>query len=314
MARRTRMVPGAPNDRAPAVRTPDRCFIPLITALALLVTLVTAGAAHAREDGAPATALGRGDAVRASAVGTSGLYFNPAGMGLIHQYQFEAGYGWQEPRDGHTFNAAAVDSRTNNAVAMGVAYGFINSEASGGERDGHRIRGALATGHRWQSFGFQVGVGVHYLTLDNGIAEDGEVKFLTLDAGMIFEIAQMLRIGVVGQNLIDTKSLGEAPRKVGLGVSAVFDTVEFSFDTDLDVQSDPDGDVLPTYHLGAQAMLGESVVARAGYNMEGETDAKRITAGLGYVSPVLAADASMGKRLDDADGWLVSVAFRYFLP
>ena len=50
----------------------------------LCLTLTPAAAnAQAREDGAPAEALGVGDHMRASAWGPAALYFNPAGMSLV---------------------------------------------------------------------------------------------------------------------------------------------------------------------------------------------------------------------------------------
>lgn len=293
---------------------------PLAISLAavFLATLALPTApARAREDGAPAASLGMADAVTSSAVGTAGLYYNPAGMGLAHQYQFEAGYTFEEDRAGHTFGAGAVDSRTNPALAMGIGYAFINSELNGADRGGHRIRGGLATGHSWQNVGFQIGLGGHYLSLDRGDAV-GDARFFTLDAGMILTFAQVFRIGVAAQNLIDTKAADEAPRRVNVGASVVIQQFEIAFDTELDLQTCEELDtcdgVTPSYRVGGQALLGESVVTRLGFQADGVTDGRSVTAGLGYVSKVLAADVSIAKRVDHPDGWLASVALRYFLP
>ena len=62
---------------------------------AFLAIATLALPATAREDGAPARALGMGDAVRALGFGTSGLYYNPATMSQGVQYAIDAGYGYR---------------------------------------------------------------------------------------------------------------------------------------------------------------------------------------------------------------------------
>jgi hypothetical protein len=122
---------------------------------ALVASALAAPPAAAREDGAPAAALGLADAVRSSATGAAGLYFNPAGMGLNHQYSFEAGYSFTKDQPGHAVGASAVDSKTNPALAMGMAYTFITSEEGGGSRSGtphpRRARRRGTPGTPWPS-------------------------------------------------------------------------------------------------------------------------------------------------------------------
>jgi hypothetical protein len=70
---------------------------------------------------------------------------------------------------------------------------------------------------------------------------------------------RVVRIGVVGQNLINTKSVSEAPRKVGFGLTAILGKVEISFDTDLDLQTAPEQQahaLLRVRHPGAAGRLG----------------------------------------------------------
>ena len=290
----------------------------LIIALSLLLVPLSA---HAREEGAPAAALGIGDAVRATATGASGLFFNPAGIGLLSQYSLEAGYTFSEDMTGHALGASAVDSKTNAALAMGVGYAYLMGKEDEVNREGHQIRGAISSGWRWEDFAFRVGVGGRYLTIEN-TALGGE-EFFTLDAGLVMEIVQMFRIGVAAQNLIDTRTSAHrdanlnanprAPRNIGVGAALSIDAFQVSFDAAMDLQTDPK-DLFVEYGVGAQYLIANIVVMRAGFKMGGMEDHQTVTFGAGYVSEMLAADVSVAKRVDQDGGIVASFALRYFLP
>ena len=275
-----------------------------------LAILLAAPATMAREDGAPAAALGTADAVRATAVGAAGLYFNPAGMGIASQYAIEAGYSYSDVMESHAIGAAAVDSKTNQAFAMGVGYTFLLGQGAGYERDGHQIRGGVAGGWDFGEVEFRVGLGGRYLTLDRRTGADP--NFFTLDAGIIVEVMQLFRVGLVGQNLIDTKT-SYAPRQLGVGAAFTYEAFQASFDVNMDIQTDPEN-LFPVYSAGLQYLFSSVVVARAGVSLGGADDHTSVAFGLGYVSTSLAVDASFSKRTDIADGAVFSMALRYFLP
>jgi len=304
-AEKSTMERNVPNTRPCATKN--------IGALGLISALIIATAAPsamAREDGAPAAALGTADAVRATAVGASGLYFNPAGMGIASQYAIEAGYSYSDAMQSHAVGAAAVDSKTNQAFAMGVGYTFLLGQGEGYERDGHQIRGGLAGGWDFGEVEFRVGVGGRYLTLDRLAGSDP--NFFTLDAGIIVEIMQMFRVGLVGQNLIDTKT-DYAPRQLGAGAAATFEAFQASFDVNLDLQTDPEN-LFPHYSAGLQYLFGGIVVARAGVSFGGIEDHTSVAFGVGYVSTTLAVDAGFSTYVDVSGGSLFSMSLRYFLP
>lgn len=284
----------------------------LTIGLALAVTLAPTDA-HAREDGAPAAALGQADAVRASGVGTSALYFNPAGMSTIRQYSFEAGYSLlQDVTDGHAFGVSAVDSATNGNLAMGLGYNYITSKQGNVDRDGHSARFALATGYGGQDWSFSVGVGGRYLDLARG-GDTSDVEFFTVDAGLIFQLGNILRLGVAGQNLIDTKAISEAPRKVGFGAAARFSSLELSFDTELDIQTYED-ETPATFLVGAQYFFEQGIVVRAGFAADGLRDQNRFAVGASYVSATIGADLAYTRATDDSGDSIFSASFKYFLP
>lgn len=299
-----------------------RCARPVLGAAlggALFLAMAGEAPARLREDGAPAHALGMADAVRATATGSSGLFYNPAGIRLVRSYSFEGSYGFSGDRPGHAWSISGVDSRTNPQLALGVQGTWIDSEEGGLDRSGKRFRGGLASGAQWDGGSLQLGVGVHYLDLTKALSQDAgeaaaeQVEFLTMDAGMVLDLGGVLRIAAVAQNLVDTKSIEEAPRTVGFGATAAFSRFELSFDTELDLETVP-GEPTPSYAAGTQVLLGGAAVARAGYSTDGITGAKRIAGGLGYVSREMAADVGVSKRIEGPEDWLVSFGLRYFLP
>lgn len=277
----------------------------------VLVILLAASPAHAsREDGAPAAALGLADSVKASAVGASAIYFNPAGMSGARQFAVEAGYSFLDGMSGHSFGVAAVDSATNGSVAMGIGYSFITSAPDGVDRDGHNVRGALSTGYRGDSWSLFVGVGARYLTLTQSTSD---VEFFTVDAGLILTVGTVLRIGVTGQNLIDTKSIAEGPRKIGVGAAVNFDSLQLSVDADFDLMSKTD-EVTNSFSFGAQYLIQNMIVARVGFAIDGLTERNRFAVGLAYVSERIGADIAYSRTTADPGETIVSAAFKVFLP
>ena len=78
-------------------------------------------------------------------------------MGITSQYAIEAGR-YSDALQSHAIGAAAVDSKTNQAFAMGVGYTFLLGQNEGFERDGHQIRGGIAGGWDFGEVEFRVGM------------------------------------------------------------------------------------------------------------------------------------------------------------
>lgn len=287
--------------------------------LAVFILGVWTSEAQGRNDGAPASSVGMSGGAAASAVGSSALFYNPAGMSQIRQYVVEGGYSLSSELDGQALSVTAVDSRTNGGLALGMGYTKIYSEPDGIERNGNGIRGAIATGFRDQSFSFLVGLGGNYLKLVRGEVDTDEtlspddLDFFTVDAGVLLAIGSVLRLAAVGRNLVATDAPSEAPKEIGLGVAVSFGTMELTFDSDLDLDAMADETVV-TYRVGGQLLLGGSIVARAGLSIDGHDESKRLGLGLGYVSPLMAADLAFRKLVDQRGGTMVALAVRYFLP
>lgn len=307
-----------------------------ISSLVIALVLVSLPA-HARPDGAPTTSLGMADAVSASSVGVNALFFNPAGMTLAKQYVVEGNYVYNEHLDGHGMSAAAVDSKTNPVLGMGVAYTRMDSALGELDRAGNGIRGAVSGGHNAGGFGFHLGVGVNYGKLTIGeadlsavqeqeLTDAGEplpaaddVEFTTVDAGLLIQIVPTVRLAVVARNILDTaerdrpRQPDERPLEIGVGCALGFQQFEFTFDADMDSETDPEK-TLTHYKVGTQFLVGGSVVVRGGFSSDDHDDHDRLAFGLGYVDRVVAVDVGVRATIDVDDEFDAGISFRYFMP
>ena len=310
----------------------SRRICPLLLALLLLPAV-----AQARPDGASTTSLGMADAVSASAVGVNALYFNPAGMTLARQYVVEGNYVYNDHTGGHGMTAAAVDSKTNPVIGMGVAYTRIDSTLGNLDRAGNGIRGALSGGHSADGFGFHLGVGVNYGKLTIGepdltateeqeLIDAGEpvpfvddVEFTTVDAGLIIQVVPTIRLATVVRNILETtdgprpRQPDELPMEVGVGCALGFQQFELTFDADMDLETDPEK-TLTHYKVGTQFLVGGSVVVRGGFSSDDHDGHERLAFGLGYVDRVVAVDLGVRATVDVDDEFDAGISFRYFMP
>lgn len=295
----------------------------VVVALAADAVAPSPALARAREDGAPAQAMGTADAVTSSATGSSALFSNPAGMSRLQQYVLTTGYAFSNALSGHAVTVGAVDSATNGVVAMGGTYTYLTSKVGGLRRKGHDVRFGLSSGFRGQDFSLFVGVAGRYDAIvvgradTAGNAEHNDPKFFTLDAGLILQVGQMFRLGFAAQNLLDTKAVAEAPRRLRVGAGLQLDAFELTFDTDIDLQSQPagggKGPVL-SYAAGAQYLIAQIVVARAGFRYDGLDQNKRLTLGAGYVSRTFGVDVGFAQSLDEGADTAFTLGVNVFLP
>lgn len=274
--------------------------------------------AQIRDEGAPASALGSADALVASATGASAIFFNPAGINRLQQFSVETGYNFSNDLGGHSFTANSVDSKTNPALGMGLAYTHVISTLSGKERVGNTIRGVLATGYRSKELALSVGVGGRYSGLIVGEVDSpsqgaiDDVEYVTVDAGIMVELNGVFNIGVVGRNLIDSKHVAEAPRTVAFGLGGQFTSFQISADLSMDLQS-RDEPVL-AWAAGFQALLDQGLIFRAGYDGGGLSGHNRISGGFGYVSQAMSIDMSIRQGIENTGDTAFSASLKVFIP
>ncbi|MFT5429543.1 MAG: hypothetical protein ACI9OJ_000214 [Myxococcota bacterium] len=281
--------------------------------LLLTTTWSLSASGQYREESAPAQGLGLADAVRSSATGPTALYFNPAGMHQMLHYAIEAGYTYNQAFDSHAISASIVDSATNEHIAAGFGYAYITgSELADADssRSGHLIRGALASGYRFDGGSVHLGVGIRYLSLS--IGEDGSAEAFTMDTGLMIVYQNMIRFGIVGHNLLET-DVSETPRRLGTGISLFTSGLLVGFDVVMDFETLESTEA--KYNVGIEYTAAGIVPIRLGYTNDQVFGGRQlITGGIGYVSRVVAADFSFGVNPTDSDDAIFSFNARFFVP
>lgn len=283
----------------------------LVTAAFLALLFPTGAYAQSREDAAPADAMAVGEHNRATPWGTSALYYNPAGIIRVPLLMVQAGYNYLAGREGHNFNGAIIDSRTNAYAALGVAYSYFATQPEGRDRDGHQMRLALATQYVSDQLKLSAGLGARYLSLTYGEFEDQaeeELNAWTMDIGLILDFGGRIRFGVAGQNLIDTKST-EAPRVLGLGLGFIFELLEVNASIDLDLREDVD--LVRTWGIGADLQLAGILQLRAGFTRDEPLDQERVSFGLGWSNSSVALDLGYSLALSKPSRDTFGVSVRW---
>lgn len=264
-----------------------------------------------RESGAAMSAAGIGDAARSTAYGQAALVFNPAGISQVPVYELQTGYAYTNLIEGHALSASIVDSATNEIVSAGVGYAFAHRQLTSDLTfQTHQLRGALASGYRGETLSVFGGAGIRWLrqSPEEGDADD----YLTMDVGALLVLSNLVRIGIVGQNLIPSDRGAGLPTTIGTGLAATYGGFLVAFDTAIDL--DTNDEVSVQYNFGLQYTVLDMLPLRLGFQLDKIVEDKRMTAGLGYWSPLLAVDIGYQHSLDNTDSFLVGLDLRIMIP
>jgi hypothetical protein len=275
------------------------------------LSVAVAPPAAAREPGASAQALGLGDAVRASAIGPSALFFNPAGMARAMMYSIEIGYDYDNPVEGHAFHSSVVDSKMNEYIAAGLGYSYLFAEKGDFGKEGHTIRFALASGYRSPTLSAFIGAGLRWSQFNRKYPTP-DFEAVSADVGAVFDLFQMVQLGVVGHNLVKVDDQSEMPISLGLGIAFNYQGLLLSFDTILDFGTR--SDTTPIYAVGAEYFVMGLIAVRLGFEADDVVDRKSVTFGVGYVSQFWGLDISSKISIEDESDAMVLTNFRIFLP
>ncbi|MFU8803582.1 MAG: hypothetical protein ACNA8W_07225, partial [Bradymonadaceae bacterium] len=216
---------------------------------------------------------GMGEAFTAVASGVGTLYHNPAGVARAVMYALEGGFEYTP--DGSLLNAAVVDSRTNPAIAAGVAYSHFFGRGELSHFSHHDIRASIAVPVVPDRVA--VGVGGRYLILtDTRIVVDPTdddanqrlIQGFTLDIGVLFRVAEMLHLGIAGQNLIDPcddeACRGFAPTLITAGAALGRET-SFMVSADVGVDLTSLDEAALHVGVGGEYLIARIAPIRAGY-------------------------------------------------
>jgi hypothetical protein len=140
---------------------------------------------------------------------------------------------------------------------------------------------------------------------------------VTADAGLFWEVSDLIGLGVSGFNLVPTGHEAlTAPRSVGAGLMLGSDTsVKLTADwrADLDRVRDPAGRARTSnrYGAGLEILLGDIMPVRAGYLKDETLDTTWWSAGFGLITNNgVAIDVGYRQSVETPDARTISVAFK----
>lgn len=260
-------------------------------------------------DTARGIALGTG--VRASAMSTSALAYNPAALVLGKLYHLEGVVDYSSMYSGAALGAAVVDSSTSR-VGAGIAFrGFLSGDVGVGGIDG---RIALA-------FPFSemvsLGIGGRYVSLayhnvtDSGRKTDTDlVDGFTMDASLRVQPIPALSIEAMALNFID---LDAAVAPVLIGGSVAYTAASFvtlGLDTLVDVSTFDTAGVL--IGGGVEFLVAQVAPIRLGYSFDTKRDLHTLSGGAGYTDRSFGLDISVQQQLSNEKDTRVMGSIRYY--
>ncbi|QQR90810.1 MAG: hypothetical protein IPJ88_03480 [Myxococcales bacterium] len=273
---------------------------------------LTASAQAGAETMETARGVALGTGMRASAVSTAALLYNPASLSLARLYHVEGSANYVPNTGQIGLMAAAVDSMLNEHFAAGLAAKGIFDNSDDGYsgfdgRLGFGIPIANAVG---------IGIAARYLTLtddgvDPAVQSDELAKGFTMDASLRVTLADSFHIAALGYNLIDLES---ALAPVTVGGAASFQVMD-AFSVGTDVLFD-----LSTYDNaemqiggGLELFVQEVMPLRIGYFYDAGLDLHAVTGGIGYVGKMVGMELSLRQQASGGNDTYVMTSFRYFV-
>lgn len=261
--------------------------------------------------------LALGTGMRAAAVSTSALAYNPANMVLGGLYHIE-GFAGFEPRVGRwILGASVVDSMTSR-LAMGFSFRGILSD---GDQGYSGFDGKLALAFPLLDM-VSVGLAGRYMSLayegpSVGSLKNGDTRaqHFTMDGAVRIAPMQGLNIAALAYNFIDSKS-DLVPILLGGGLS-------YSTEGGLSVG----GDVLvdaSTYDEakiiaggGVELLAAGQIPLRVGYRFDQGREQHAVSGGVGFVTQQLGVEFALQQVVKPTPGTKANtemmVSFRYFV-
>lgn len=271
---------------------------------------LAAGQARADPPGPPAAT----DAVSARtlamaamvglASGTDAIWRNPGAIAARRRYAAEIQYLSDRNSaagNGAFYGASVVDSETGN-LAGGFAWTRVDVPGSVGNRWNLALGAPLGQG-------LTVGVTGEYLTVDG--AERARAG--NLHAGVLWQVNDLLSLGLAGTNLIPTGHDQIAPTGVAAGLSVGTDRL-FHVAADWRGQWDRAGTMRNTWAAGAEVLLFDLVPLRAGWTRDEWRDGQWWSAGAGLVtSSGVALDLAYRQAIGGGSNRVLAAGIKLFL-
>ena len=252
-------------------------------------------------------ALGTGQ--RASAISSSALAYNPAGLVLGKLYHIEGLVDYMVDMKTVALGGAVIDSATSKVGAGISLRGFLGSGGIGG------IDGRLGLAFPF-SEAVSIGVTGRYMNISDdtpvvdGVARSARLaKGFTMDASLRVAPVPQVQLNIASYNFINLES-AYAPILVGGGGSfAIGEIALIGADVITDLTSYKTADV--TVGGGAEVFAARTVPIRAGYSYETKREQHTISFGLGYTDNSVGFDLSLRQQLGGAGDTRILGSFRF---
>ncbi len=241
-----------------------------------------------------------------------GLLSNPGSVAARRRYSVESLFAVD--RRGGSNAGRYLGLSVVDALSGPVAASFAWVHPMEGFQDGNLFLVGLA-GKVGE--GLYLGAQGRYLAIREDLAAGGQekVSVVTADAGLLWEVSELISVGVAGFNLVPTGHERSAPRSMAAGLAIGSDT---SFRLVGDWRADFDrnevgGKPATTnrYSVGVEAFLGNMVPVRAGWLKDEVLKTSWWSGGVGLVTASgVAIDVGYRQSLDRSDVRVISAAFK----
>jgi hypothetical protein len=240
-----------------------------------------------------------------AASGNDGLYVNPGAIAARRRYAIEGG-AFFDRRGAETvdrFLGGSIVDSESSPVTAGVSY----LRAQKGLYTGNLVHFALAGP---LTEGFFLGVGGKYLSLEG----PRKTTAVTADAGVLWQVVELLSVGVSGYNLVPVGNKLAAPMGMGAGLAVGSDR---SFQVTGDWRSDFDrlgNKTANRWAAGAEALLLDLIPVRAGWMKDEVLDTSWWSAGVGIVTPTgVALDVGYRQSIEDPKARTIAATLKFFV-
>jgi hypothetical protein len=295
------------------VPIPARAALPIAFALAL-----AAGAASPARAADPVAvggvsdlagprtlALGAGVGILS---GNEGLFVNPGAIGARKRYSADTYFTLDRRSSGTVgryLGGSVVDAISSAPAA--VSFGYLRSldDDVAGTGNLFLLGLAMPLANR-----VNLGAQARWLDTKGGVER---VNAVTADAGLSWEVSDIVTFGLAGYNLVPVGHEQVLPRGLGAGVAVGSDT-SFKVTADWRADFDRTGKTTNRYGAGAELLLGSMVPVRAGFVKDDTLHTRWWSAGVGLVSRSgMALEAGYRQSLDDRSARTISLALKMFM-
>ena len=264
--------------------------------IVLLAALLPAAAAAEQiptvRDITSVRAAGMGDAVRGFASSGEALTAQPAGIAASVRFNASTVALFEPAFDYRLLAATSIDSKLNAQESFPLAggAGYYNYRSGEGRHGSITVLGMALPLYPETLF---IGATGKWLRLGGEV----ESNAVTMDAGAILRLFDLVSLGAVGYNLIDVQS-PEARRAWAFGAAVGNDRLfHVDFDLRLDRSFEEEAYVT-SFNVGAEYVIGELVVPRVGYIQDNFRGVKKVTGGVSVLLGPLAIEAAYQHAID----------------